>query len=94
MFNLTYILHAHFTMKLLVKQSKPQYCALGITYQAPRADPFQCSWSCPKTMAGEPMPNPCPSSWEAALRAICSDDQLWLVHRACVDMSARGFPDV
>lgn len=62
--------------------------------QAPRADLFHCLWSCPKPMAVQPIPNPSFSTWEAALRATCSDDQLWLVDRACLEMSARGLPDI
>lgn len=64
------------------------------TCGAPRADLFHCLWNCPKPMAVDPIPNPSLSSWEAALRVTGSDDQLWLVHRACLEMSARGLPDV
>ncbi|KAH8009300.1 hypothetical protein HPB51_014436 [Rhipicephalus microplus] len=64
------------------------------TCGAPRAHLFHCLWNCPKPMAVDPIPNPCLSSWEAALRITGSDDQLWLVHRACLEMSARALPDV
>ncbi|KAH8041088.1 hypothetical protein HPB51_013748 [Rhipicephalus microplus] len=76
---------------------KPQegirtYHEITSTCGAPRADLFHCLWNCPKPMAVDP--NPSLSSWEAALRVIGSDDQLWLVHRACLEMSARGLLDV
>ncbi|KAH7971691.1 hypothetical protein HPB52_002209 [Rhipicephalus sanguineus] len=64
------------------------------TCGAPRADLFRCLWSCPKPLMVDPIPNPSFSSCEAALRASGSDDQLRLVNRACLEMSARGLPDV
>ncbi|KAH8030942.1 hypothetical protein HPB51_012410 [Rhipicephalus microplus] len=64
------------------------------TCGAPRADLFHCSWNCPKPVAVDSIPNPSLSSWEAVLRVTGLDDQLWLVHRACLEISARGLPDV
>ncbi|KAH8021289.1 hypothetical protein HPB51_014483 [Rhipicephalus microplus] len=64
------------------------------TCGAPQADLFHCLWNCPKPVAVDPIPNPSLSSWEAALGVTGSDDQLWLVHQACLEMSARGLPDV
>lgn len=64
------------------------------TCGAPRDDLFHCLWSCAKPLVVDPIPNPSLSSWEAALRATGSDDQLRLVNRACLEMSARGLPDV
>ncbi|KAH6939118.1 hypothetical protein HPB50_015772 [Hyalomma asiaticum] len=76
------------------------YYTHSITYSAMhqpssvKGRPLPLSWSCPKRMPVVPMSNPSLSSCEAVLRATCSDDQLWLVGRACLEMSAVHGTDI